>query len=194
MNNLPTSTYKKTPILRKGDGYFLTGFYKTTSDSNTYYNMYGGFYYTSSQDLTAEIKYQNTDADSPIEEGWNHIALSYDIENGTSLLRLYINGKLTGTKTDSSERTPRTVSKALVIGYYYDDGFISGTDLYFKGLIDSIKISNTAKYTADFTPAKLSLGGEDTIAFWDFSGNAEDSSANGLNGTATGLTYSTDCK
>ena len=193
-SNLPTETYKKTPILRKGDGYFLTGFYKTTSNSDTYYNMYGGFYYTSYSDLTAEIKYQNTDADSPVEEGWNHIALSYNVDNGTSHLRLYINGKLAGEKTNSSERTPITVSSAIKIGYYYDSGIFSGTDLYFKGLIDSIKISNTAKYTADFTPAKLSLGGEDTIAFWDFNGNAEDSSPNGLNGTATNVTYSTDCK
>ena len=193
MSNLPTSTYKKTPILRKGDGYFLTGFYKTTSDSNTYYNMYGGFYYSSSADLSAEIKYQNTDADSPIKEDWNHIALSYHVDNGTSLLRLYINGKLAGEKTSSSERTPRTVSSALKIGYYYDQPLISGTDLYFKGLIDAIKISNTTKYTAEFTPGVLSAD-DDTIAFWDFSNNADDSSPNGLNGTATEVTYSTDCR
>ena len=198
LNNLTTES--KAAIARKGDGFYLTGFYKSTTSrpQATYYNMYGGFYYTYTtsyglerdDDFTAEIKYQDNDAGSPIEEGWNHVALSYYVKDGTSHLRLYINGKLANEKTDGNERTPKEVGKALTIGYYYEESIISGKSYYFNGKIDQLKISENC-YENEFTPSKLSADG-DTIAFWDFNNNY-DETKNGLESTPTNVTFSTDC-
>lgn len=132
--------------------------------------------------------------------GWSHIALVQNKETSsgwgqqttTYKLLLFKDGKQVASedyKANNTSITPtiNTLDEALVIGANISGG------LYFKGLIDSVKISGTAKYTAEFTPAKLTADGEDTVAFWDFSGNADDSSENGLDGTATDVTYSTDC-
>jgi len=116
------------------------------------------------------------------------------IQSTTYKITLYVNGKQVNSKTYE----PRTsmnlleVNEPLIIGAnLYTSWTVSKK--YFKGLIDSIRISGSEKYTAEFTPGVLSAD-DDTIAFWDFSGNANDSSGNGLDGSATNVTYSTDCK
>ncbi|MBQ4438951.1 hypothetical protein II898_08775 [bacterium] len=208
LNNLST---KESYIVKKGSkSYSLTGFYKSTEGMNpmsqkTYYNMEGGFYYPLTQmvenDMTVEAKYQNTAADSPIVSGWNHIALSYYIKSGTAHLRLYINGRMTKEKTAStSDRAPKTVEDNLTIGYYGETtdiggGIISigGDESYFKGQIDQLKIGKKY-YEDEFSPSQLSVDDDgNTIAFYDFSNDANDSSGNGLNGSGTNVTYSTDC-
>ena len=120
---------------------------------------------------------------------WTHIALVIN-NSGSGFyggkLTLYING--TNVKSNSvmiSNFNIATSTQNLLIG--------STGSKSFEGLIDSIRISNTARYTEDFTATALSAD-DNTIAFWDFSGNANDSSGHGLNGTATNITYSTDCE
>ncbi|MBR4489763.1 hypothetical protein IKP13_03935, partial [bacterium] len=96
------------------------------------------------------------------------------------------NGQEAASKDYEGEPTINTNSESLVIGANIAGGF------YFKGLIDSIKISNTAKYTEAFTPGVLSAD-DDTVAFWDFSGNTDESKA-GMESTPTDITYSSDCR
>lgn len=202
MNDLTT---KENYIARKGSrSYYLGGFYKSTEggiQKKTYYNMEGGFYYALSQyvedDITVESKYQNTDANSPITNGWNHVALSSYIKDGNTYIRLYINGKLAKGDSDNKERTPKTVSDDLTIGYYSESGIgggiieIGGSESYFKGQIDQLKISENY-YEDEFTPSQLSVDSK-TIALYDFNGNTKDSSPNTLDGSGTNVTDSTDC-
>ena len=122
---------------------------------------------------------------------WTHIALvqttKTEFMSTKPMLTLYINGSQvkTGdlgnvTVIGSQKITVATSTMPLLIG--------SG----FKGLIDSIKISSAAKYSADFEPKTLSVD-NDTIALWDFNGSADDYEGD-MTSTPTDITYSTDCK
>ena len=193
-SDLPT---KENYILSKGSrSYYLEGFNRSNEGTRIYYNTEGGFYYAMSQyienDFTVDARYRNTASDSPVSDGWNHVALSYYIKSGKAHLRLYINGKLAGEETVSTnDRAPKTVEDALSIGYYAESGLGFGKESYFKGKIDQLKISNNY-YEDEFTPSQLSVD-DYTVALWDFSNNAEDSSENGLDGQEANITYSEDC-
>ena len=66
----------------------------------------------------------------------------------------------------------------------------SQSDILLKKYISKARSKNY--YDSEFTPSKLSVD-DNTIAFYDFSNNAEDSSVNALHGSGTNVTYSTDC-
>lgn len=189
----------EVPIVAKKGGtnrvsytYFLSGYYTATTggwpqQQQTTTAMKGSAYYTMGGEISAEA----TGVENSGE--WTHIALvqnfSSSILTKKPSVTLYINGKSTKSAESnvSSNMTPSiaTSAEALLIGS-------TGTKS-FKGLIDSIRISNTAKYSGkEINPQKLSVE-NDTVALWDFSGNANDSSANNLNGADSGVTYSTDC-
>ena len=199
-------------IARKGDSYYLTNFYKTTTGRRSYYNMKGSFEYAyknnfgieQTDDFSVTAQYQSNAAGLPIEtDGWNHVALSYYIKEGTAHLRLYINGQFANEETGkTNDYAPKSVSEALTIGYYLDKGMqimpggdstIGDKEYFFKGKIAQLKIKKDY-YSSDdpFTPSQLSVD-DNTIAFYDFSGNADDSSGKGLNGTQTNVIYDTDC-
>ena len=103
----------------------------------------------------------------------------------TYKLTVFINGNLAKTGNYSGAPTFVPNNEPLVFG-------ARNSDRYFTGLIDSIRISDTALYTENFEPAKLSAD-DSTIAFWDFSNNANDS-VSGIIGTPTSIEYSADCK
>ena len=210
-NNLTTDD--EVPIVRKGDGYYLSGFYKSTQGYNplqqkTYYNMEGSFEYTytsygreRTDNFTVTAQYENTNTESPINDGWNHVALSYYIKEGKAHLLIYINGHQAKDETKTTDDyAPNTVSEALTIGYYLEKGMqimpggdstIGDEEYFFKGKIDQLKIS-TNTYESEFTPQQLSVD-DNTIAFWDFNNSFEDTSVNGLASTPTNVTFSTDC-
>ena len=198
LSNLST---KENYIAGKGArSYFFGGFYKSTEKGKTYYNIKGGFYYNAllqfievEEDMTAETKYQNNASDSPIANGWNHVALSFYIKDGKTHLRIYINGQLAKEETSNNERTVKTNSDNLTIGYYSEDGVfgLGGSEYYFDGKIDQLKISEN-HYENNFTPSKLFVD-DNTIAFYELDGNANDSSINGLHGSGTNVIYTTDC-
>ena len=72
---------------------------------------------------------------------WYHVAL---VRNGTTIT-LYLDGTSVGTKSNRSE----TLGNALG----YSIGNLSGLSDDFNGHIDEVRISNTARYTATFTPS-----------------------------------------
>jgi hypothetical protein len=78
-----------------------------------------------------------------------------------------------------------------MIGYYENNSGWNVKKYYFSGKIDQLKITENY-YENEFTPSKLSKD-DNTIAFYDFSNNTEDSSVNALHGIGTNVTYSTDC-
>lgn len=182
------------PIVRKGitsdPAYVLSGYYKQQSGDGYGMTSYVKYSYGSSTTTNNRLDPTVTHSDD-----WTHVAMVKNKETSGIIfeetsykLLLFVNGTQVGS--NEFEKTPTVVTndELLTIG-----ANPVNAERYFKGLIDSIKISNTAKYMENFTPGVLSADNE-TIAFWDFSGNAEDSSANGLNGTATEVTYSTDCR
>ena len=216
-------TSDNVPIVRKGTGstpvYLLTGYKKQSWGGNySFYSLMGyvKFSYPASTGIpyVAEGSGELTPTGNNVNYSaeWSHVAMVQNaVTSGTNQwnqtttykLLLFLNGKqiaseeyksssnssgIGGGNNNSTSVVPtiETNEEALVIGANLNAG------LFFKGLIDSIKISNTAKYTAAFTPAALSVD-DTTMAFWDFNGNTTESK-NGIESTATGITYSTDCK
>ncbi|MBO4711668.1 hypothetical protein J5681_07120 [bacterium] len=168
--------------------YFLSDFYQKSSWGGASTAMKGSASYSimmSSSEVSAETTKAVNSGD------WTHIALVQTMTTQLVMkkptITLYINGQKAASDESNvtSNQTPSisTSTEVLLIGS-------TGTKA-FSGLIDSVKISNTAKYTGSFTPAKLSVD-SDTVAFWDFSGSADDYE-NDMVSTPTDITYSTDC-
>jgi hypothetical protein len=101
-------------------------FFLNASGHPTYYD-----------DTTFSISAATNCADST----WRHIAYS---KSGTTL-RIFVNGTvgLTYTGYTSDMGTNRT----------FRIGAQAPLDLYFNGHMDEIRVSNTARYTANFTPS-----------------------------------------
>jgi hypothetical protein len=121
------------------------------------------------------IQCSGTSADLGV---WYHIAVTRD-SAGTR--RFFVNGILRSTQTSSP--APSDSSGVLTLGRAGD---YAGE--YFAGLIDEVRISNAALYTANFTPPTAPLpSGPNTVALWHLDeGTGQtfaDASGNGRNGT-----------
>ena len=79
----------------------------------------------------------NTYSWTPSADTWYHVAVS----RSGSTCRMFIDG----TQVDSDSNTTNWVSDGIVIGAW------SSRD--WHGYMDEIRVSNTARYTANFTPA-----------------------------------------
>ena len=165
--------------------YFLSHYYKTSGWMSST-AMKGSVYY--SIVINPEVSAEATNLTNSGE--WTHIALVQTMENQIvvkkPVITLYINGKKSGTEecdVSTNNLSISTSTEPLLIGSNGTKGF--------NGLIDSVRISGTAKYTGNFTPAKLSPD-DNTIAFWDFNGTTEDF-IGGLVVTPTDISYSKDC-
>jgi hypothetical protein len=103
-----------------------------------------------------------TSSNAHTNNAWNHLAIS----RASGVTRFFINGVVsTTTYTDT---TDYGTTKPLVVGAQYN-----GTTA-FAGYIDDFRVSNTARYTATFTPSttafvadsasKLLIHGDVTIS------------------------------
>jgi len=187
--------YQIYPVLRKGTStsnpeYLLSGYYNGSQGNG--YGLTASTYYSYQQYGNPKNNQVNATLNT-FPEGWSHVAMVYSQETSqygsggwtTYKLTVFINGNLAKTGNYSGAPTFVPNNEPLVFG-------ARNSDRYFTGLIDSIRVSNTARYTADFKPAKLSAD-DNTIAFWDFSGDAKDAKS-GKYGVETKIQYSTDCK
>ena len=75
---------------------------------------------------------------------WHHVAIVRN-GSGSNNQKMYIDGTAESTQTGSSATTQ---SSDVAFGQ-----FINGSSNYFNGYLDEIRISNNARYTADFTPS-----------------------------------------
>ena len=73
---------------------------------------------------------------------WHHIAVTRDAANVT---RIFINGVLRNTLTGTAP--PTTSTGAFALGTAGD-----AVTEFFAGLLDEVRISNVARYSASFTP------------------------------------------
>ena len=125
---------------------------------------------------------------------WHHVALVYT----GSALTIFVDGVAKGTKTTTLGPISTILNTVLWIGRASStSGSGTGhgvtTTNYFTGTIDQIRFSNSARYSAAFTPAANLTADTGTVALWDFNGNTNDSSTNAVNLTGTNITYTTEC-
>lgn len=109
---------------------------------------------------------------------WYHLAVTY---NG-QILSFFLNGKL----IDSfPTKQPIDNFGEIMIGYYRQIGFP------FQGEIDELRISNSIRYTQNFTPLSTPFTPDaNTGALWHFDGTVLDTSSHMNQGTAFGqVTY-----
>lgn len=94
----------------------------------------------------------NSSVAVPIK-AWTHLAF---VKSGTTYT-LYVNGVPTGVKTWA------TPLPDLAASFFI--GTEEGTSGYHKGFYDSIRFSKVARYTTNFTPAKLVMNSSDP--YWN---------------------------
>jgi hypothetical protein len=108
---------------------------------------------------------------------WFHVAVTRDDASG--LVTLWQDGVSVGSNTMVAPSA--TTSAALRIGQ--DTG---GSNYPWRGHFDTVRISNTVRYTTGFTPPTRLAPDSSTRALWDFnetSGPILDRSGNGHNAT-----------
>jgi hypothetical protein len=109
---------------------------------------------------------------------WYHVAVSRD---SAGTVRLFVNGVLRATRTAA----PAVVDSNGVLTAGRAGNY---TGEYFNGLVDEVRVSTAAVYTADFTPPTTRLPATaSTYGLWHFDeGSGQvltDVSGNGRNGT-----------
>ena len=112
---------------------------------------------------------------------WHHIAGVWD----GVYLKVYLNGNLDGTVTTGNG--PGSGTSSVKIGR-------NSGGAYFNGLVDEVRVSNTAVYTSNFTPQTHLTASGSTKGLWKFDNQSpNDASTNGNHGTLQGgATYSND--
>jgi hypothetical protein len=129
----------------------------------------------------------------PSLDTWHHVASSY----GGGSFRLYVDGSLVGSM-DATDQV-RNPSNTLYLGATarYQHNFDTGRGTHYwppiDGIIAEVRLSSTNRYTTDFTPEPRLTVDEWTLGLWHLDegdgSTATDSSANQLDGTITGATW-----
>ena len=117
-------------------------------------------------------------------EDWTHLAYVYD----GSETRMYVDGVETDAESDTGD--PWDSYGSAHIGGIYRDGR-QAWPMY--GFIADVRISSTARYSADFTPVDYLEADSDTQAFWaldEASGStATDGTGFGNDGAISGASW-----
>ena len=116
---------------------------------NTEYNIIVAKYYRRYSIFTDNGKLRGFIASSPSASSisneditvgeWQHVAMTFDY-NGDKKIRLYINGD----EVTYSTQTAMGGSYVSSYGYKFTIGSNRGTDRWFDGIIDEVKIYNKA--------------------------------------------------
>ena len=114
---------------------------------------------------------------------WVHVAGVFD----GNQRRLYVDGALDVSANDSTA-PGSSGTTGLKIGRRSNHN-----SLYFKGLIDEVRVSAAAVYTSNFNPEASLSASCDTRGLWKFDGQTvDDSTGNNNPNTLVGGSYSTD--
>lgn len=119
-----------------------------------------------------------------IDTNWHMITTSYSYALGQ--VKLYVDG-VADSPVNGVASPSASITQALYLGRdsysssYYLDGSLQDVRIYNK-LLDSVSIKGLYR---EPNPSNL-------IAYWSFDGNAIDYSGHGNNGTASGVTSTTD--
>jgi len=129
-----------------------------------------------------------TDVAIPADGNWYHIAGVFDPDNDE--LRIYINGELNNSSTVAANAA-FSANTPVAIGLTFDPD----SDRYFDGLIDDVRIWNTARTDEEIEDNYNIplIGTESGLAgYWKLDGNFNDSSDNEIDGTEVGTLTFTD--
>ncbi len=119
-----------------------------------------------------------------IGDGWNHIAVQVE-NNGAP--KVYLNGVLVRTGVVGAK-----AKRSLVITADGEHALCGGGYGHFSGSLDDLRIYNRALSADEVKALYEGAKDEGLVAWYKFDGNANDSSGNGNNGTAHGVTLTTD--
>jgi serine/threonine protein kinase/formylglycine-generating enzyme required for sulfatase activity len=132
------------------------------------------------------LAYSTQQPFGPLEKQTVHLAGVWDGQRS----RLFIDGKSVPYQRENKDLEHRRQSKPVpwIVGATSrNDGY------HFRGNIDELRISKTARYTSNFTPVQRHEADEHTLALYHFgegSGDVlKDSSGNGHDGQVTGATW-----
>lgn len=119
---------------------------------------------------------------------WGHVAVTASSSGNFCYAQLYVNGNMVDSRTMYTQNcqtwkdSPTEFTLAKPIS---GEGGISG--FYFPGEINEVRISNTTRYTTNFSPQKTPFVTDDnTVALWHFDQSLTDSSSNSNNGIGHG--------
>jgi hypothetical protein len=96
------------------------------------------------------------------QDTWYHVAVVR--ETGANKITMYLNGASVGSSTWSGSESYPDYATPLLIGLRNDQ------TSYFQGYMDEIRISNTARYTENFTPSTESFDADGGLHYRDPSG------------------------
>lgn len=168
--NLTSVSDTNQVIIRKGASDIASGSYYLYCNSIT-----AGYNNSSSGGVSVDS------AVAPTVNEWHHLAM---VKTSTALT-VYFDGLKKETGATSGLAVTANIS-ALVFGANLYSGY------YFNGLLDEVRISNTARYTGDFTPAFSFSPDASTIALWHFSegsGSTVTDEIGGYTGTLSNVTW-----
>ena len=123
-------------------------------------------------------------ADTVNDGQWHHVAGVFDNANDT--LKIYIDGRLAGTKTGVTAQ-PNQDTQALLIG-----GVTTESDQWFNGQMDDLRVWNTARTDAqiaeNYQQTLTGNQGGALVAHYTFDSSNANDSAGSNNGTTSGNT------
>jgi len=118
-----------------------------------------------------------------------HVAAVWD----GSVYRLFVNGVEEGQLLRIPNPSQNPKYTTFQIGGHGDFSNPSNKETFFHGILDEVRISNIARYTKDFTPAKRFTTDKNTMALYHFdegSGDVlKDASGNGHDGKIVGAKW-----
>ena len=122
---------------------------------------------------------------------WHHLAGCREITGSTVNIDLYWDGTLLGSSSGNIDTIGQNTS--VYIGHYpYSDSILG-----LGGYIDKVRISDSLRYTSDFTPELYHSTDSSTVAFYDFlsldGDTFEDQSGNGYSGQVYGASVDNIC-
>ena len=136
--------------------------YFQSTDANNYISLYlqrasiggGGYCYFPTFVIyaaSAEVVGISAANNAFVSGGWHHIEI---VENGDSWY-MFVDGNLGGNVTDTSRAANYTGT--ILTGY-------DGTN-YFKGYMDEIRVSNSARHTSSFSPPSASYESSSSTSY-----------------------------
>jgi hypothetical protein len=124
---------------------------------------------------------------------WTHIAFVYD--HTSKQYRIYLNGQAVSGASGSNTIVPGTNVHPLLFGAETPPSQTTPTDVKFRGEFGPVRLSNNARYSANFTPACTWKSDASTTGLWNLDDGGgtvlQDASSAAKNATLTGGTWST---
>ena len=191
LNSLTVELWIKPDSYSDYDGLFQHAFDQGESKSGYGFVYFGSgwHFFIETGDYT-QSEYNNYPVVSTQVGVWTHIAAVYD----GSEVKLYKDGVLASTAVVTGNIDYSNIPTNLTLGSFSRNG----TDTYFDGSIDELRIWNVARTGAQLQGyMNSSLSGTETglVGYWkcdEGSGNTiNDNSSNSNNGTMNGSSWST---